>query len=65
MSDLKLLNRWNVDLARAINASGTDDFFAELFDAIRNQVSVTFPQVWLYHRDLPPRVLHSDIPKAS
>ena len=65
MSDLKLLNRWNVDLARAINASGTDDFFAELFDAIRNQVSVTFPQVWLYHRDLPPRVLHSDIPKAD
>ena len=65
MDDLTLLNRWNVDFAKVIAASGTDDFFQVLFDAIRNQVKISFPQVWLYHRDLPPKVLDSDIPKAD
>ena len=64
MTDLKQLNRWNVDMAKVISASGSDGFFRELFDAVRNQVNVAFPQVWLYHRDLPPKVLDSDIPKA-
>ena len=64
MTDLKQLNRWNVDMAKAISAAGTDAFFTTLFDAIRNQLKVSFPQVWLYHRDLPPKLLDHDIPKA-
>lgn len=65
MDDLKLLNRWNVDMARAIQAAGSDDFFGALFNAVVNQVKICFPQVWLYHRDLPPKVLDYDIPKAD
>jgi len=65
VTDLKLLNRWNVDLAAAISALGTEQFFPRLFEAIRNQVKASHPQVWLYHRDLPPRVLDHDIPKDA
>lgn len=65
MDNLKLLNRWNVDMARAIQAAGSDEFFAALFQAVANQVKICFPQVWLYHRDLPPKVLEYDIPKAD
>ena len=62
MVDLKLLNRWNVDLAKAIEAIGSEQFFPQLFQAVRNQVKVVYPQIWLYHRDLPPKVLDHDIP---
>ncbi len=62
MIDLKLLNRWNVDLAKAIEAIGSEQFFPQLFQAVRNQVKVVYPQIWLYHRDLPPKVLDHDIP---
>lgn len=65
MDDLKLLNRWNVDMARAIHAAGSDEFFTTLFAAVANQVKICFPQVWLYHRDLPPKVLDYDIPKGD
>ncbi len=62
MVDLKLLNRWNVDLAKAIEAIGSEQFFPQLFQTVCNQVKVVYPQIWLYHRDLPPKVLDHDIP---
>ena len=63
--DLATFNRWNVDLARAIEQLGTEDFFPLLFAALREQVSLVYPQVWLYHRDLPPRILQHDIPNDA
>ena len=65
MVDLKLFNRWNVDLAKAIEAIGSEQFFPQLFQAVRNQVKVVYPQIWLYHRDLPPKVLDHDIPSQA
>lgn len=65
MVDLKIFNRWNVDLAKAIGAIGSDEFFPLLFGAVREQVKVVYPQVWLYHRDLPPKVLDHEIPTAA
>ncbi|EED34234.1 transcriptional regulator, LuxR family [Luminiphilus syltensis NOR5-1B] len=65
MVDLKTLNRWNVDLARVIETLGTDDFFPTLFEALRTQVKLSYPQAWLYHRDLPPQILSHDIPKRA
>jgi DNA-binding CsgD family transcriptional regulator len=29
---------------------------------VNGQVRIDYPQVWLYHRDLPPRVLYHEIP---
>jgi len=52
-------------MARAISAAGTDEFFSTLFEAVSNQVRICFPQVWLYHRDLPPKVLDFDIPRGD
>lgn len=65
MVNLSTLNRWNVDLAQAIEAMGSDAFFKLLFAAIRNQVRIAYPQVWLYHPERAPRLLAHDIPKAS
>jgi DNA-binding CsgD family transcriptional regulator len=62
MIDLKLLNRWNTDLGKSISAVGTDAFFPSLYEALRRLVKLSWPQIWLYHRDLPPCVLHHDIP---
>lgn len=65
MVDLRQFNRWNVDLAKAIAAIGSDDFFPLLFEALEEQVRLSYPQIWLYHRDLPPKVLHHNIPRAA
>lgn len=62
MSNVKQLSKWNRDLSRAIGALGTDQFFPALIAAIRGQVAFDYPQVWLYHRDLPPRVLYHQVP---
>jgi DNA-binding CsgD family transcriptional regulator len=62
MTDKDQLGRWNRDLSRAIASLGSDDFFPRLFEAIRGQVTIDYPQVWLYHRDLPPQVLYHEIP---
>jgi len=62
MSDFKQLSKWNKDLSRAIAALGSDRFFPSLVAAINGQVRIDYPQVWLYHRDLPPRVLYHEIP---
>jgi DNA-binding CsgD family transcriptional regulator len=62
MSHIDKLSRWNRDISRAIGALGSDQFFPMLIEAIRGQVRIDYPQVWLYHRDLPPRVLYHEIP---
>ena len=65
MTDLQQLSKWNRDISRAIAALGTETFFAELIAAVRGQVPIDYPQVWLYHRDLPPRVLYHEIPEEG
>jgi len=62
MADIKRLSQWNRDLASTIEALGTEEFFPALVAAVNNQVRVAYPQLWLYHRDLPPRVLYHEIP---
>jgi len=65
MTNLNQLSKWNRDVSRAIAALGTRDFFPTLIEAVNGQVQIDYPQVWLYHRDLPPRVLYHQIPKAA
>lgn len=65
MTSINKLSKWNLDLSRAISALGTEDFFPALIAAIRGQVQVDYPQIWLYHRELPPRILFHDIPKSA
>ena len=65
MNDIEQLGRWNRDISRAIAALGTNDFFPALVEAVNGQVRVDYPQVWLYHRDLPPRVLYHEIPEEA
>ena len=62
MTDIQTLSRWNRDISRAIAALGSDQFFATLIEAIQGQVKFDYPQVWLFHRELPPRVLYHEIP---
>ncbi len=62
MEALKLLNEWNRDSAHAVAALGTDQFFPALISAVSNRVEIAYPQIWLYHKDLPPRVLYHEIP---
>lgn len=65
MADITQLSKWNADISRAIAALGTDKFFPALIAAINGQVKIDYPQVWLYHRDLPPRVLYHEIPQSA
>lgn len=65
MEALKLLSEWNRDSAQAIAALGSDKFFPALIAAVSKQVKVAYPQIWLYHRDLPPRVLYHEIPPEA
>lgn len=65
MSQTNQLSKWNKDLSKAIAALGTDAFFPTLIAAVRGQVKIDYPQVWLYHRDLPPRVLYHEIPEHA
>ena len=65
MTDINQLSTWNLEISRAIAALGTDDFFPALVKAIHGQVKVDYPQVWLYHKDLPPRVLYHEIPEHA
>ena len=62
MVDLQAFTRWNSDLAKTVAAIGSDGFFNQLFSALADQVAHIYPQIWLYHRDLPPRVLYHEIP---
>jgi DNA-binding CsgD family transcriptional regulator len=65
MSEIKRLNEWNRDLSRAIAALGSDEFFTALIAAVQGQVTVNYPQIWLYHPDLPPRLLYHEIPPRA
>ncbi|MFO7550261.1 MAG: helix-turn-helix transcriptional regulator [Haliea sp.] len=65
MNDISQLSKWNRDLSRAISALGSDQFFPSLIEAIRGQVHIDYPQIWLYHRDLPPQVLYHEIPAPA
>jgi DNA-binding CsgD family transcriptional regulator len=65
MTDLKQLSKWNLDISRAIATLGTDEFFPALVQAVNGQVRIDYPQVWLYHRELPPRVLYHEIPEEA
>jgi DNA-binding CsgD family transcriptional regulator len=62
---LNQLSRWNRDISRAIAALGSDRFFPALIEAVNGQVAIDYPQVWLYHRDLPPQVLYHEIPREA
>lgn len=62
MINLKSFTRWNAGLAKTISAIGSESFFPELFAALGEQVAHVYPQIWLYHRDLPPRMLYHEIP---
>lgn len=65
MSDKDRLSKWNREISRAIAALGTDEFFPSIIAAINGQVTVSYPQVWLYHKDLPPKVLYHEIPQGA
>ena len=65
MSQTNQLSKWNKDLSKAIAALGTDAFFPTLIAAVKGQGRIDYPQVWLYHRDLPPRVLYHEIPEHA
>ena len=65
MSERDRLSRWNRDISRAIATLGTDKFFSALTAAINGQVRIDYPQFWLYHNDLPPRVLYHEIPPEA
>lgn len=65
MIDIQQIGKWNRDLSRAIEALGSEVFFTRLIEAIRGQIHFDYPQIWLYHRDLPPKVLHHQIPPQA
>jgi DNA-binding CsgD family transcriptional regulator len=65
MTDIKQLSQWNRDISRAIAALGTERFFPTLIEAVNGQVQIDYPQIWLYHKDLPPRVLYHEIPPEA
>jgi DNA-binding CsgD family transcriptional regulator len=65
VKNLKELSSWNHDLARVIGAVGGDKFFPALVAAVEKRVAIAYPQVWLYHRDLPPRLLYHRIPEDA
>ena len=61
-NELIQFSTWNRDIAAAVDVLGQDEFFPALTRAVTNQVAVAYPQFWLYHRELPPRVLYHEIP---
>ena len=65
MANAQTLHQWNQDLSKAIAALGSDQFFPMLIQAISNRVKVFYPQVWLYHTDLPPQCIYHEIPEAA
>ncbi len=65
MNELKKLSAWNHDLARSIGSLGTDKLFPTVVAAVKKRIAISYPQVWLYHRELPPRVLYHEIPAKA
>lgn len=64
-SDLMQFSAWNRDIAEAIAQLGSEKFFPALAKAVREQVPIAYPQFWLYHSDLPPRMLYHEIPEEA
>ena len=62
MPAIEPLARWNRDIAKAITQLGGDKFFPALIQAIRRNVKHDYPQVWLYHRELPPQCIYHEVP---
>ncbi len=52
---------WHQNLASAVAATGSTNFFPLLVRALRSAVSFDRPQAWLYHRHLPPQLVFHDI----
>jgi DNA-binding CsgD family transcriptional regulator len=65
MASPDTFTKWNQDLSRAITALGSDQFFPKLVAAISERVPVDYPQVWLYHTDLPPQCIYHEIPAEA
>ena len=65
MATTGIFHRWNRDLSQVIAALGSDDFFPSAINAIASQLRVDYPQVWLYHRDLPPQCIYHEIPRPA
>ena len=63
--DAIAFQQWNKDFANAIAAVGEPIFFQQIFAAISAQIPIAYPQAWLYHRDLPPKMLDHKIPKLA
>jgi DNA-binding CsgD family transcriptional regulator len=61
MASTETLSRWNKDLSHAIVALGSDMFFSRLIAAIRRHTRIDYPQVWLYHKELPPQCIYHEI----
>ncbi len=62
MASTQTLARWNRDVAAAIGNLGSEHFFPSMLQAICRSVSVDYPQVWLYHTDLPPQCIYHEVP---
>jgi DNA-binding CsgD family transcriptional regulator len=65
MASIEALTRWNQDLSKAIAVLGSDQFFPRMLEAICTQVRVDYPQVWLYHKELPPQCIYHEIPRYA
>ncbi|WP_323846086.1 helix-turn-helix transcriptional regulator [Microbulbifer magnicolonia] len=61
MLDLSRFEDWNRRAAELLMRSGEVSFYEMLIAAIRTLVPVDHPQVWLYCRNQPPRILYYDI----
>ncbi len=65
MASTESLARWNRDLSKAIAHLGSDRFLPSLVHAICRDIKVDYPQVWLYHTDLPPQCIYHEIPEYA
>ena len=63
--EINAFQRWNSDLANIVAHVGEPIFFQQVFAAIEAQVPVALPQAWLYHKDLPPKLLDHKISKEA
>lgn len=62
MASIESFATWNRDLSKAIAELGSEGFFPALLHAICRQVRADYPQVWLYHSELPPQCIYHQIP---
>jgi DNA-binding CsgD family transcriptional regulator len=65
MASTDILSQWNKDLSKAITSLGSDQFFPRVLAAICRRVKVDYPQVWLYHKELPPQCIYHEIPSYA